>query len=128
VDCSHLKNANWGAKVNMGFRKFHHPMALTQIREFRLLKRVDENLKIFLSSEMATMTMELDVSTETEQDILSTDNQPTPEVLSKYRLAGHFCSVAIKAVLAKSGPGVNCSELCHFGDETILSQVASSPE
>jgi methionine aminopeptidase len=72
---------------------------------------------------MATMTMDLDVSTATEQDVLSTDNLPTPEIVSKYRLAGHFCSVAMKAVLAKCVAGINCKELCHFGDETILSQV-----
>jgi len=70
--------------------------------------------------------MDLDVSTETEQDVLSTDNLPTPEVLSKYRLAGHFCSVAIKAVLAKCAAGVNCTELCQLGDETILSQVLTN--
>lgn len=73
---------------------------------------------------MATMGMELDVSTKTEQDVLSTDNLPTPEVLSKYRLAGHFCSVAVKAVLGKCVPGINCTELCQLGDEAILSQVS----
>jgi hypothetical protein len=75
---------------------------------------------------MAT-TMEVDVVTEAEQDILSTDNLPTPSVLSKYRLAGHFCSIAIKSVLAKCVPGINCKELCQLGDETILSQVTQYP-
>jgi methionine aminopeptidase len=67
------------------------------------------------------MTMEID--TVAEPNVLSTDNIPTAQVLSKYRLAGHFCSVAIKSVLAKCLPGVNCTELCQIGDEGILSQV-----
>jgi hypothetical protein len=65
-------------------------------------------------------TMELDVVAE---DVLSQDNQPTPQVLSKYRLAGHFCSVAIRNVLARCVAGVNCSELCQIGDDAILEQV-----
>jgi methionine aminopeptidase len=65
--------------------------------------------------------MEIDIVA--EQDVLSTDNIPTAQVLSKYRLAGHFCSVAIKSVIAKCLPGVNCTELCQLGDEGILSQV-----
>jgi hypothetical protein len=69
--------------------------------------------------------MEIDLvqEQETEVDVLSSDNQPTPEVLSKYRLAGHFCSVAIKSVIAKCVPGANCTALCQLGDETILAQV-----
>jgi methionine aminopeptidase len=67
------------------------------------------------------MTMEID--TVAEPNVLSTDNIPTAQVLSKYRLAGHFCSVAIKSVLAKCLPGVNCTELSQIGDEGILSQV-----
>jgi hypothetical protein len=69
--------------------------------------------------------MEIDLvqEQETEVDVLSSDNQPTPEVLSKYRLAGHFCSIAIKSVIAKCVPGANCTELCQLGDETILAQV-----
>lgn len=67
--------------------------------------------------------MEVDIVTDKEHDKLSIDNLPTPEVLSKYRLAGHFCSVAIKSVIARCLPGANCAELCHLGDEMILSQV-----
>ena len=67
-------------------------------------------------------TMEIDIVT--EHDVLSTDNLPTPEVLSKYRLAGHFCSVAIKSVVANCHPGATCVSLCQLGDEGILSQVA----
>lgn len=77
--------------------------------------------------------MEIDVGTTTtltqkaveeeERDFISTDNIPTPQVLSRYRLAGHFTSTAIKAVLAKCTPGVNCKDLCQLGDETILAQV-----
>ena len=70
-----------------------------------------------------TSTMQVDVVTETEQDMLSTDNIATPSVLSKYRLAGHFCSVAMKVVLSKCLPGTNSAELCQLGDETILAQV-----
>jgi hypothetical protein len=69
------------------------------------------------------VSMEVDVIADTEQDVLSSDNQPTPETLSKYRLAGHFCSVAIKAVVAKCLPGTNCTNLCQLGDDTILAQV-----
>jgi len=68
--------------------------------------------------------MEVDVIA--EKDLLSQDNQPTPEVLSKYRLAGHFCSVAIQSVLARCVADVNCTELCQIGDERILSQVPFS--
>lgn len=67
--------------------------------------------------------MDVDVIANAEQDVLSSDNQPTPETLSKYRLAGHFCSVAIKAVIAKCLPGTNCTTLCQLGDDTILAQV-----
>jgi methionine aminopeptidase len=69
--------------------------------------------------------MEIDLvqEQESEVDVLSSDNQPTPEVLSKYRLAGHFCSIAIKSVIAKCVPGANSAELCQLGDETILAQV-----
>lgn len=69
--------------------------------------------------------MEIDLvqEQEGEVDVLSSDNQPTPEVLSKYRLAGHFCSVTIKSVIAKCIPGANSTELCQHGDETILAQV-----
>ena len=72
------------------------------------------------------MKMEVDVASterEGEHHLLSTYNLPTAEVLSKYRLAGHFCSVALKAVLASCVSGVNCIELCQLGDEAILSQV-----
>jgi hypothetical protein len=65
--------------------------------------------------------MEIDVIA--EQDVLSTDNIPTAEVLSKYRLAGHFCSIAIKTVVAKCLAGVHCTELSQLGDDAILSQV-----
>ena len=68
--------------------------------------------------------MEIDTIDLKEQDILAVDNQPTPEVLSKYRLAGHFCSVAIKAVISRCVPGVNCKELCQLGDDTIFAQVS----
>jgi methionine aminopeptidase len=71
------------------------------------------------------MTMEID--TVAEQDVLSTDNLPTADVLSRYRLAGHFCSVAIKSVIASCRPGVNCTELCELGDEGILTQVRILP-
>jgi len=68
--------------------------------------------------------MEVDVIAEdNEQDILSSDNQPTPETLSKYRLAGHLCTDAIKAVIAKCLPGTSCTTLCQLGDDTILTQV-----
>jgi len=67
--------------------------------------------------------MEVDVIADTEQDVLSSDNQATPETLSKYRLAGHFCSVAMKAVVAKCVPGASCATLCQIGDDTILAQV-----
>ena len=70
--------------------------------------------------------MEIDVVGQKEEDILTTDNQQTPKVLSKYRLAGHFCSVAIKSVIARCVPGVNCTELGQLGDEAILSQVVFS--
>ena len=67
--------------------------------------------------------MEVDVIA--EQDVLSQDNQPTAELLSKYRLAGHFCSVAIQNVIARCVVGVNCVDLCQIGDQLILSQVRS---
>ena len=66
--------------------------------------------------------MEID-TVHSEQDVLSEDNVPTPSVLSKYRLAGHFCSVAIRTVLQHSVAGANCKDLCIIGDEAILSQV-----
>jgi methionine aminopeptidase len=69
--------------------------------------------------------MEVDVITSTEHDMLSVDNMPTPQVLSKYRLAGHFCSTAIKAVIEQCVPGANTTQLCQFGDEAILAQVPS---
>jgi methionine aminopeptidase len=68
-------------------------------------------------------TMEIELVAEQEVDVLTVDNVASPQVLSKYRLAGHFCSVAIKAVLAKCVAGANCAELCQLGDETILAQV-----
>jgi methionine aminopeptidase len=73
------------------------------------------------------MSMEVDIlpNSSEEVDILSTDNLPTPTVLSKYRLAGHFCSIAIKAVIGRCIPGANVAELCNLGDEGILSQVPS---
>ena len=68
--------------------------------------------------------MEVDViADDSEQDVLSFDNQPTPETLSKYRLAGHLCTDAIKAVIAKCLPGTSCTILCQLGDDTILIQV-----
>jgi len=80
---------------------------------------------IFKSFDQAKsfVQMEVDVIAESEQDVLSSDNQPTPETLSKYRLAGHLCSVAIKAVIAKCLPGTSCTTLCQLGDDTILTQV-----
>jgi len=72
---------------------------------------------------MAASTMEVDVITSTERDILSIDNTPTPQVLSKYRLAGHFCSAAMKAVIEQCVAGANCTRLCQFGDEVIVAQV-----
>ena len=68
--------------------------------------------------------MEVEVITSTEHDMLSIDNTPTAQVLSKYRLAGHFCSTAIKAVIQQCVPGANTTQICHFGDETILAQVS----
>jgi len=76
---------------------------------------------------MATSAMEVDVITSTEHDILSVDNTPTPQVLSKYRLAGHFCSTAMKAVIQQCVPGANCTQLCQFGDEVIVGQVQIAP-
>jgi methionine aminopeptidase len=67
--------------------------------------------------------MDIDVVAEENEDVLSTDNLPTAEVLSKYRLARHFTLLAVQAVLAKCVPGVNASELCQIGDATILAQV-----
>jgi methionine aminopeptidase len=68
--------------------------------------------------------MEIDVvAADKDQDILTTDNLPSPEVLSKYRSAGHFCSLAIKSVIARCVPGANCTELCQLGDETIIAQA-----
>lgn len=75
---------------------------------------------------MATSTMEVDVIAPTEHDMLSVDNMPTPQVLSKYRLAGHFCSTAIKAVIQQCVQGANTAQLCQFGDEAILAQVPSA--
>jgi methionine aminopeptidase len=68
--------------------------------------------------------MEID-TVGSEQDVLSVDNLPTPSVLSKYRLAGHFCSVAIRTVLQQCIPGATCKDLCNVGDEAILAQVLS---
>ena len=70
-------------------------------------------------------TMEMEVVTETQQDVLTTDNIASPEVLSKYRLAGHFCAVAIQSIIAQCVPGADCAQLCQLGDETILAQVHS---
>ena len=72
---------------------------------------------------MTTSTMEVDVITTTEPDILSVDNAPTPQVLSKYRLAGHFCSTAMKTVIQQCVAGANCRHLCQFGDELIVAQA-----
>jgi len=68
----------------------------------------------------------MEIDTIHEQDVLSQDNEPTPSVLSKYRLAGHFCSTAIRSVLQQCLPGANCRDLCVVGDEAILSQVFSA--
>jgi len=76
---------------------------------------------------MTTSTMEVDVITTTEPDILSVDNAPTPQVLSKYRLAGHFCSTAMKTVIQQCVAGANCRHLCQFGDELIVAQVQMAP-
>lgn len=65
----------------------------------------------------------MEIDTIHEQDVLTIDNQPTPSVLSKYRLSGHFCSVATRTVLERCVPGANCRDLCVIGDEAILSQV-----
>jgi hypothetical protein len=70
----------------------------------------------------------MEIDTVHEQDVLSQDNQPTPSVLSKYRLAGHFCSVAMGTVLQQCVAGANCRDLCVVGDEAILSQVLSAPQ
>ena len=69
--------------------------------------------------------MEVDIVEGQEEDKLTIDNTPTPDVLSKYRLAGNFCSIAIKSVLSQCVPGANCAELCRIGDVAILSQVQS---
>ena len=78
---------------------------------------------VFRIYQSKASAMEVDVIADAEQDVLSSDNQPTPEILSKYRLAGHFCSVAIKAVIAKCVPGTNPTALCQIGDDAILAQV-----
>ena len=78
--------------------------------------------KVFVQEKFSRM--EVDVIADSEQDVLSSDNQPTPETLSKYRLAGHLCTVAMKAVIAKCLPGTACTTLCQLGDDTILTQVA----
>ena len=122
--------AHWlrGIADDFHIANLYYGMALYEIRKFTISVIKDRHSSLMWKKIFELVqTMEVDTIQDTvqdkEEDKLTIDNTPTPGVLSKYRLAGNFCSLAIKSVLSLCVPGANCAELCRIGDVAILSQV-----
>jgi curved DNA binding protein len=62
-------------------------------------------------------------SEEEQVDSLEAPTIDTPEVVTKYRLAGEMANDVIRQVVAKLVPGASVIDVCKFGDDLILKKT-----